>query len=332
MSISYPERKGELTLDSNENLFLSEEYYEGIKNEIGFDVGRYPSPTGKKLKNRLADFYELSPEQVVVGNGSDAILDTIYKSFLPEEGTAAHFQPSYEMYSFLASRNERNVVEVPLRSDFTVPTDIDALENVDTVFLCSPNNPTGLSVDRRKIKSMLEKNLTVVIDEAYGEYSDMDNTDLLDEYENLVLVRTFSKAWGLAGIRVGYALTSPEKGIELLDNMLPFNVNTLSLEAANAALDRKEQVYDCVRKMKEEKERLYNNLEQRGFNPLSSQTNFLFCKTSPEIETDELYRELLERDIRIRAFDEVGLKDHVRITIGNEEMNDQLLASLDEVL
>ncbi len=332
MTVSYPERKGELPLDSNENLFLSEEYYEDIRDRMDFDIGKYPSPTGKKLKNRLAEFYDLSPEQVIVGNGSDAILDTIYKTLMPEEGTAAHFQPSYEMYSFFASRNERKMIQIPLDSDFTIPSEIDALKEVDAVIICSPNNPTGLSVDRRKIKAMLEMDLTVIIDEAYGEYSDEDNLDLIEQYENLVLVRTFSKAWGLAGIRTGYALTSPDKGIELLENMLPYNVNSLSLEAADAVLEKKEQVMEAVKEMKVEKKRLSRNLEAREFNPLPSQTNFLLCKTPPSVEAEEIYQGLLERGIRIRTFEDIRLKDHVRITIGDKNMNDKLLESLDEIL
>ncbi len=331
MSISYPERGSEIPLDSNENLLLPDQYYRDIKDEVNFDLGRYPSPTSKELKKRLASFYEVNPEQIVVGNGSDAVLDTIYKTFIPKTGTLGYFHPSYEMYSFLASRNDRKAVEIPLGLDFTLPTKIDYLSEVDAIFICSPNNPSGLTVDREKIKSILEEAELVVIDEAYAEYSNDDNLSLLEEYDNLIIVRTFSKAWGLAGIRVGYALMPAEKGIEYLENMLPYNVNSMSLAVALTALDKKSQVQESINKTIKERERLSEKLEDMGFNPFPSDTNFLLCKKPAFIDISKLHQELLNRGIRIRTFEEPRLKDHVRITVADRETNDHLIEILEQI-
>lgn len=332
MGISYPEEKVEVPLDSNENQLLPEGYYEEIRKKINSELRNYPSPTAKKLKNRIADYHSLKEEQVVVGNGSDALLDTICKSFVNEKKAFGYFHPSYEMYSFFASRNRKKSIEVPLNADFSIPPPQEYLEEIDALFICSPNNPSGMTVEREKIESAAEEDVLVVIDEAYAEYSTKNNIPLLEEYDNLIIVRTFSKAWGLAGIRVGYALSSAKRGVELLEDMLPYNVNALSIDAALAALDEEEIMKEVVDETVQERERLSMELEERDFNPLPSETNFILCKTPNSIEVSNLYHELLERGMRIRTFEEPRLEDHVRITIGNRKMNDRLLRTLDEVL
>jgi len=332
MNISYPERDSEVPLDSNENLLLPSLYYKGIKDDLDFDLRKYPSPTSKELKMSLANFHGLNPEQVVVDNGSDAVLDTICKTFVPEDGTLGYFHPSYEMYPFFFSRNDRKAVEIPLNPDFTIPTKIDFLDETDAIFICSPNNPSGLSVDREKIISILEEAELLVIDEAYSEYSEEDNISLLEEYDNLIIVRTFSKAWGLAGIRVGYGMMSAEKGIEYLENMLPYNVNSMSSSAALSALDKRSQVQESIDKTIEERQRLSEKLENLGFNPFPSDTNFLLCKSPAFIDPHKLHQDLLERGIRIRTFDEPRLEDHVRITVADRKTNDHLIEFLEDML
>lgn len=332
MGVSYPERDSEIQLGSNENLLLPYQYYKNIKDDLDFDLRKYPSPTSKELKMRLASFHELNPEQVVVDNGSDAVLDTICKTFVSKDGSLGYFHPSYEMYPFFVSRNDRKAVEIPLNPDFTIPTNIDFLKEVEAIFICSPNNPSGLSVGREKIISILEEAELVVIDEAYSEYSGEDNISLLEEYDNLMIVRTFSKAWGLAGIRVGYGLMSAEKGIEYLENMLPYNVNSMSSAVALSALDKKAQVEESINKTIEERQRLSEKLEDLGFNPFTSDTNFLLCKKPAFIDTHNLYEYLLDRGIRIRIFDEPRLEDHVRITVADRKTNDHLIEVLEEIL
>lgn len=332
MEISYPEEEVEIPLDSNENLLMPERYYDNIRESIDFKVRDYPSPTAKVLKDKIAKHHGVNEEQIVVGNGSDAILDTITKCFTDEKKALGYFHPSYEMYPFFASRNRRRSLEIPLNADFSMPSPHEYLEELDTLIICSPNNPSGLSVGSDKIKSILKEDLFIVIDEAYAEYSDQDFMPLLKDHENLILVRTFSKAWGLAGIRVGYAMSSSKRGIELLEDMLPYNVNSLSIEAALAALDNEDIMKDSVNKTIQEKNQLSMELEGRSFNPLPSEANFILCKTPSSIDPKELYEGLLERGIRIRTFEEPRLKDHVRITVGDRDINDRLLRDIDELI
>lgn len=331
-SISYPEKGSATALDSNENLLLLNEYYEEIKETADFSLRKYPSPTAKELKNQVGELYELPPEQVVVGNGSDAILDTIVKTFVPREGTLAYFSPSYEMYPFITSRNEKKSLEIPLNPDFSFPSVKDYIDEIDVILITSPNNPTGLTFPEENLHNVLEEDVLVVLDEAYVEYSSQDYISLLDSYDNLILVRTFSKAWGLAGIRVGYALSSAELGLKLLENMLPYNVNSFSLQAAITALKKKDYVDELIDKTIELREDLKAKLEDLGFNTLVSETNFIFCKTPRSIDSSELEEELLERDIRIRTFSDSKLKDYVRITVADEKTNERLISSLEDIL
>ncbi|MFW6197050.1 MAG: pyridoxal phosphate-dependent aminotransferase [Thermoplasmatota archaeon] len=328
--VTYPEKGDEIPLDSNENFLLPDEYYEGIMDDLESEVSEYPSPSGRPLKEKLADFYDVHINQIVVGNGSDAVLDTIYKTVIPEDGIMASYVPSYEMYNFFARRNERRIMEIPLTSSFTVPTHTEFLDEVDGLILCSPNNPTGISIDRNHLSSLLEHGVPVVIDEAYSEYSSENYIDLISEYPNLIIVKTFSKAWGLAGARVGYSISSDEMGVEILSNMLPYNVNTLSLSAACSAMERKDMVDEAVQRTIDEREYIEWELEDMGFNPMSSETNFVFARVPAGVDSERLYEDLLEEGIRIRIFDDENLEDYIRVTVATRKINDLFLDSLED--
>lgn len=328
--VTYPEKGDEIPLDSNENFLLPEGYYQGIIDELNHEISEYPSPSGRSLKNKLANYHGVHVNQIVVGNGSDAVLDTIYKTVIPQEGIVANYVPSYEMYNFFARRNERKIMEIPLTSSFTVPTHTDFLEEVDGLILCSPNNPTGLSIDRNHLRSLLDSGTPVIVDEAYSEYSSENYIDMISEYDNLIIVKTFSKAWGLAGARVGYSISSDEMGVEILSNMLPYNVNSLSLSAASSALERKDIVDEAVQKTIEEREYIEWELEDMGFNPLSSEANFVFARVPSGIDPHELFEDLLEEGIRIRIFDDEVLKDHIRVTVATRKINDLFLDAVED--
>lgn len=332
MTVSYPEKSSEIPLDSNENLLLPESYYKDIKDEIHFELRKYPSLTAKELKNALADLYGLNPNQVLVGNGSDAILDTAIKTFVPKEGTFGYFQPSYEMYSFFAFRNDRKSLEIPLNQDFTYPSSPDFLDDLDMLLICSPNNPSGLTIEMNKLTSVLERDVQVVVDEAYVDFSDQDILPLLDRYQNLTLIRTFSKAYGLAGIRVGYALTSEEKRVELQEKILPYNVNSFSIKAAVYALQNRDMVKEAVEKTIEERSFITSKFEELGFDPVPSETNFVLLKTPSKISPDELFNGLLEKGIRIRIFKHARLQQYVRITMADRETNLDLLDAVNSMI
>lgn len=325
-------RSKEIRLDLNENLFLADEYYTRIQKDLDLDLSKYPDEYGYELCEKLANYYSLTAEHFLVANGSDAILDTAFKTLTPEKGLVGYFVPTYSYYDFFAHRNGLKIEQLPLNSDFTVPMHTSFLDDLDVLVLCSPNNPTGLKIDIRRIRSMLEYDIPVIIDEAYVEYSDESCIDLLDEFSNLILIRTFSKAWGLAGLRVGYAITSPQKAMNIRKDIIPFNLSAFSLEISKRALSYSDMVEEAVDRTIEEREKLKSQLEELGFSVLPSYTNFLFCRPPSGINPEELKESLLESKIRIKTFDEMGLKDYTRITVGPENIIEYLLEILEDIL
>ncbi len=320
-----------IRLDLNENQSMEDEYYSLLDEEVDIDLNRYPSEFGDELRKKLAGYYDVIPENIVLANGSDIILDTLFKTEVPKGGVMAYYTPSYEYIRFFSQRNERKLLEIPLNSDLSLPSRKDFIDEIDALIVCSPNNPTGLQYSKDSILSLLETGVTLILDEAYVEYAPFSLVDMIDEYPNLISVRTFSKAWGLAGIRVGYSISSTEKALSLRDTVMPYNVNSFSLSAACHALDNSGYMERSVERTLEEKDRLYEELSSMGFNCLPSETNFILCRPPSEMPAVELYDELLERGIKVKIFDDPRLVDHVRISIGSRWMNDELIAHLDDI-
>ncbi|MFO7791371.1 MAG: histidinol-phosphate transaminase [Candidatus Saliniplasma sp.] len=323
-----------IRLDLNENHLLDDEYYERLFSQLDVDLADYPSEYSNELCEKLADYYGLDAGQLLIANGSDMVLDTIFKTMVPPGGVIGFFEPSYGYYTFLANRNERKVLEIPLGSDFTLPSTTDSLEEIDALVVCSPNNPTSLKPDKKHIESLLEKDLTVIVDEAYAEYSSEDCLDLLSmsSYDNLIITRTFSKVWGLAGIRVGYAISNTQNIMLLKEDMMSYNVNVLSTAAALSALENHELMEKALEKTLIEREYLAEELRLMDFNVLPSETNFLFCRPPHGIDPYELYTELSERGIFIKTFDEPKIEDFLRVTVGTRDINDELLDTLGEII
>lgn len=321
-----------IRLDLNENLLMDDEYYSILMDDLDVDLNTYPPEFGNQLRKKIAGHHGLNRENIVLGNGSDVIIDTLFKTEVPKDGVMAYYTPSYEFIRFFSQRNERRLLEIPLNSDFTLPSRKDFVDEIDALIVCSPNNPTGLHYGDEHIRSLLDTGVTVIVDEAYVEYSYDSMIDLIHEYPNLILVRTFSKAWGLAGVRVGYSISSSEKALLLRDSVMPYNVNSVSLEIASRAADNSEYMEKAVERTLKERDRLYEELSLLGFNCLPSETNFLLCRPPSEISPYELWNELMERGIRVKTFEEPRLVEHLRITVGNRKMNDELLAHLDEII
>lgn len=331
-NISYPEPDEAVPLHLNENLFLDDEYYGELKKTMDTGLKSYPSPTGEGLRKKLAYHYGLRPSQIVVGNGSDSILDTLFKITIPSHGKMGFFTPSYEMYKFFALRNGIHSVKVPLSSDFGVPSNHDIFDDIDTLLVCSPNNPTGLCITDDVLHKILDTDITVIVDEAYVEYSSQDFIPLIEDYDNLILVRTFSKAWGLAGIRLGYSISSSEMALDLSDMMLPYNVNCLSLAVGEKALDMSDLKEESVRKTIDVREWFREELELLDFNTMPSDANFVLCRPPSGTKPDSLFEQLLEEGFRVRTFESKRLQEYMRITIGERNTMEALLAALESIL
>ncbi len=308
-------------LDKNENPFdLPPEIKEEIMEELRkTPFNRYPHITADPLREKIAEFLGFEKENVIVGNGSDELISLILKLFEGKHIIVS--SPSFRMYNFFAKLEGTDLVDVPLDEHFNLQNVEDYAENAKAIFICSPNNPTGNMQKREKIISVLESGVPVILDEAYIEFAKKSNVDLVNEYDNLIVLRTFSKAFGLAGIRVGYAVAS-EEIIDYLHRIkAPFGLNSLSMKTAELMLDHYDLVKQNINYIIKERERIYK--EFRGY-AYPSEANFLLLRL-------DAYEFLLEKGIVVRKLSG-RLDGHIRVTIGKKEENDELIGALNEFI
>ncbi len=312
-------------------------------NENPFDksherLNRYPDPYQRELKNKMALTKKVKADQIFLGNGSDEAIDLVIRAFCnPGIDNIIIMPPTYGMYEVSAKINDVKVKKVNLTQDFQINTNA-LMEAVDAhtkiIFICSPNNPTGNCLDTFTIKKIIEKfRGIVVLDEAYIDFA--ENKSLLNElnnHPNLVILRTFSKAWGLAGIRLGVAYAS-RSIIEVFNKIKPpYNINSLTLEKAIASVEKKkEDKIKEVEKILNEKERLLKQLSSIGFvqHIHKSDANFFLVKVN---DAKELYQSLIRKGIITRNRSNVELCENcLRITVGTKDENNLLIKTLKEL-
>ena len=320
-------------LASNENAWgPSPKALEAIKGEL-HNLWQYPEQSFFDLKRVLAEHNGVRPENVVVGHGTEVIIQLIPQLFCNAGDDVIVADLTYGRYAEAAKLMDARVTTVPLRD---LHYDLDAVRaavgpRTKLVWLCSPNNPTGCIVRRAEAEAFVESlpgGVTVVFDQAYREFVDdpeyADGLELLKAgAENVIVLRTFSKAYGLAGMRLGYALV-PERVCWLLDTIKePFNLNRLSIVAGPAALADTEWLEDCVTQTIAGRKLLTETLSDWGFDVAPSQANFILFDAGEDAE--ELWGRLLRRGVIVRPCTGWGLTRHVRVTVGRPEQNARFL-------
>lgn len=320
------EFKGEadIYLDANENPYPS-------------PYNRYPDPLQRRVKEALATVKEVRPGQIFLGNGSDEAIDLIIRAFCePNQDSILITEPTYGMYSVCAEVNAVNVQQVLLTPDFDLdleafPNTFDATTKV--IFLCSPNNPTGNLLSRDKILEVLKRFYgLVVIDEAYIDFAKSKSfLHELDKYPNLVVLQTFSKAWGLAGLRLGMAFAS-EAIINVLNKIkYPYNVNIRTQELALDALENRHVMEEWVKQIVQQRAKVIKALEKLVITKkvFPTDSNFVLVRVQDAPAT---YKYLLDQKIIVRDRSRVVLcYNCLRITIGTAEENDRLINALEEL-
>lgn len=309
-------------LDANENSF-------GSPGETDFN--RYPDPLQMELKCRIAQIKSIAPENMFLGNGSDEAIDLVFRCFCePGKDNVIICTPTYGMYEVSANINDVGVKKIPLTKGFQ--PDVQAiLEAADPgtklLFLCSPNNPTGNSFERDSVLKLIrEFRGIVVLDEAYIDFaSGKSFLGMLDEFPGLVLLQTFSKAWGLAGIRLGMAFASKEI-IHIFNKVKPpYNINALTQDVALKALDSFDKMKDAVECIKQERSMLETQLKGIEFvqEVYSTDANFLLVKVE---QADRLYEYLISKSIVVRNRSKVPMCEGcLRITVGTPGENKKLI-------
>ncbi len=321
------EFKGEASvlLDANENAFGS---------PLTKNYNRYPDPLQGKLKTKISQIKGVPTENIFLGNGSDEAIDLLFRAFCrPGIDNIIIVPPTYGMYEVSANINDVSIKRVPLTPDFQL--DLDGIaESIDAstklIFICSPNNPTANSIRRQDIETLLTHfEGIVVVDEAYINFSKQKSfTHELTEYTNLVILQTLSKAWGLAGLRIGMAFATQEI-IDIFNNIkAPYNINEASQELALEALERIDEVNHWIKQTVSERDQLMTDLTSIPYvlHVYPSDANFILVKM---IDPKAIYRYLVNLGIIVRDRSSVTLCEGcLRITVGTPEENKQLLQAL----
>lgn len=292
------------------------------------DLRRYPNPMADRFREVAARLYGLTPENVLAGNGSDDILNIAIRTFLDPGAVLAYPEPTYSLYPVLAEIHGATVRTVPWNDGWSLPADALLGTGARMVFLANPNAPSGTAVAPDAIAAFAERFAGVVlVDEAYAEFADESCLPLLRTRANVIVCRTLSKSYALAGLRFGYALAAPELIAEMTKVKDSYNCDAVSIAAATAALEDQDHARDIWQRIRAERRRLADALTARGYDVLPSQSNFVFARP-PQGEAGAIYRALKGRGILVRFFDQPGISDRLRITVGRPEENDALLKAL----
>jgi histidinol-phosphate aminotransferase len=307
----------------------------------------YPDPNATQLREALSSYTGQPIERIVCGAGADELIDLVLRLVINPGDAVIDCPPTFGMYSFDTGICGGRVVTVPRREDFSL--DIEGIvaaaqaSEAKLLFLTSPNNPTGNLTPLSEIERLLELPLLVVVDEAYIEFaeSEVQNSKLVTQnsvtpwvgrYENLIVLRTFSKWAGLAGLRVGYALAPEAIAAHLWKIKQPYNVNLAAQVAAIASLEERAYLQANVARIVSERKRLYAALcELPGLHPYPSPTNFILCRVTSG-EASEIKRQLEQQGILIRYYRTPLLRDCIRISVGTPEQNDRVLEALSRQL
>ncbi|MGI5873276.1 MAG: histidinol-phosphate transaminase [Bacillota bacterium] len=326
-------------LASNENpLGPPESAVEAMKLAAG-KVSLYPDADAYELKSALAKFHDVKRSQIILGDGSNELLKLLSLAFLNPGDEIIMPKPSFGEYSRTAKLCDASVKAIPLTEDYVIdlPAMVAAISSrTKIVYICNPNNPTGTVVDKQLLKQMMHrmKDVIVVLDEAYFEFvkdeNSPDGVAFFKEFPNVVSLRTFSKAYGLAGLRVGYGICHEEIVAAINKVREPFNVNSLAQVAAIAALNDGEYLEKSIRHNAVERDFLYNELKKRGFQVVPAEANFMLVDVVRD--SVEVFQGLLKKGIIVRSADIFGYPTKIRLSVGLHKENEAFLKALEEYM
>lgn len=327
-----------IKLDSNENFVITKQLQQDLINEAqkNSDVREYPLGKSDKLIEALAGYTGLPKQMIGIGNGSDQILDIILANFASKKIKILTSNPTFSFFEERCKLYQIPTIKIPFAKDMTLNLDdfFSKFKQADILYLDSPNNPTGFQFKKEEMVQLIKKfDGLVIVDEAYGEFSDYSASSLVKKHENLIVVRTFSKSFGLAGLRLGYVLSN-KKFIDVFSRVLqyPYPLNTLAIEVGFLALQKIRQISETIQIIKDERTRIIKKLRESGaFDVFDSKANFVLFDARGADK--RIYTALLEQGISIRKLGRVGKHDGcLRVTIGTKEMNSKFLLAIRDLL
>lgn len=330
-----------IKLSANENYYGCSPSVKKSIEENANSISIYPDYQQLPLKEKISGKWNVSVSQIMLGVGTVGIIDAIIRLLVKSDEEIITFERSFVAYGQLANLYNKKIHFAPLNNFSCDTTAIFSLINEKTkvIFIANPNNPTGTIISKQILEDLLQKvpkSIYVVIDEAYLEYvtdTSFPNTiELLPQYENLIILRGFSKIYGLAGARIGYGIAN-EKIASMIEGFrLPFSINTLSSKAAKAALEDQKFVNECCEKNKIEREFLYTEIKKLGYLVIPSHGNFLFVYFESNVEKETVFNALSQDGLSVCNLKVFGQENSLRIGLGDRETNKKILQSLNRCL
>lgn len=330
-----PKDQQYIKLNTNENAYPPHPAVAEAAEREGHLLHLYSDPECLELRKTLAKRLGVTPEELVIVNGSDEVLNFAFMAFCDKHIPAVFPDITYGFYPVFAKLNQVPYREIPLQEDLTIRTE-DYRQAAATIFIANPNAPTGIALSREQIEDILQTNPynVVVVDEAYVDFGAESCVPLIREYDNLLVTQTFSKSRSMAGGRLGFGVACPEiiRDLETIRySTNPYNLDRMTLAAGVACLENDEYNRENCKKIMTTRKKTAAALTKLGFEMTASSANFLFAR-HPAMSGEEIYRRLREKGILVRHFNGERIRDYNRISVGTDEQMEAMVAALQEIL
>lgn len=318
-----------IKLNSNENPYPPSPAIEKILQNFDWKrLRRYSDPFANEFRNATSNVLGVPPDWIIVGNGSDEVLNLVIRACAQPGRKVVYPMPTYVLYRTLASMQPAEVIEIPYPEDYRLPIEEIIRADGAITFIATPNSPSGHVVPPEDLRSLAKKlSGVLVIDEAYVDFTSEDGLSVVKEFENVISIRTLSKGYSLAGIRLGFGIANPKLLAGLYKIKDSYNIDAIANAVGAAAMQDQSYKNACVEKIKKSREKLAAELRKLKLRVWDSQTNFLLVQP-PRNNAEDIYLKLKAQGILIRYFKQPGLENKLRITVGTDEQNQELVASL----
>ena len=326
-----PKQIDVVKLNTNENPYPPSPSVMKVLAEITPEkLRRYPDPLGNEFRRAAAEVNNVEPDYIMCCNGGDELLSMAFRAFCDQNRPVAYPVPTYSLYPVLATLQNCQAIEIPFDDEFNLLPRLVGTGAALTI-VCNPNAPTGSFVGVEEIASLADElDGVLLIDEAYVDFAEENCARLVRDFDNVIVLRSMSKGYSLAGLRFGYAIAKPE----LIDGLMKvkdsYNVDAIAIAVASAAIKDQQYFKENVEKVRTERQELTEQLRALNFEVPSSFANFVLARSS--YPASEIYDKLIQRNIYVRYFDLPGLGDKLRITAGTRQQNEKLISALKEIL
>lgn len=319
-------------LNTNENPYPpSPRVIEAIQNLKPEQLRRYPQPTADTFREAAAKIFGVEPTNIICVNGGDELLNIAIRAFCDENRPVAYPTPTYSLYPVLAQMTNSPAIEIPFDEEFNLPAKL-ATSGAALTIVCNPNAPSGTFIPKEELAQLAEeiKGTPLLIDEAYVDFAEDNCLELAKKFDNVIILRSISKGYSLAGLRFGFGIANEELIRGLMKLKDSYNVDAVAIAAATAAIQDQQYFKNNVKKIKIERKFLMEKLTKLGFDVPVSQANFLLAKPS-KMRAIDIYEKLKDRNIYVRYWAYPDIKDKLRITVGTAEQNEKLINALKEI-